>query len=111
MKILSAILIYALAVLSILAGGAKISLMPQELEFLQGFGLNAGLVVAFGIVQVAGGAMLLFSRVRTVGAILVASAFLVSAILVFLTGNWVFGLISLVPAALAGVVIRQAPKT
>jgi hypothetical protein len=108
MKALNTIVLIVLAVLSLLAGSAKVWRMPQEVEFLQGVGLSTGVIIAFGALQVAGGILLLWPRTRRVGAVLVMTAFLLSAILVFLSGSLTFGLVSLVPVALAAFALQQA---
>ena len=84
--------------------------MPQELEFLQGLGLSVPIIVAFGVVQLVGGILMVPTKTRRIGATVVALGFLASAILVFMSGNLPFGLVSLVPVVLAGLVIRQSSK-
>ncbi len=108
MKILNIIIIIILAVLSLLAGGAKLFQVPQEMEFLRGVGLSITMITLFGVVQVAGGALLLLPITRLLGAVIATIALLVSAVLVFMSGNHVFGMVSLVPVVLGGYVIQQA---
>ena len=110
MKVLGIIIVYILAALSILAGGAKILRMPQELEFLQGFGLSTAVIVMFGVAQLVGGILLLPTKTRLFGAVVVAVGFLVSAVLVFISGNLSFGLVSLVPTVFAVFAIQQSVK-
>jgi hypothetical protein len=59
-------------------------------------------------IQIVGGILLAVRKTRILGAALVMSAFLVSTVLIFMSGNSKFGLISLVPVALTGVIIYQA---
>ena len=94
-------LAYALALLSFAAGAPKIMQMPQELEFLAALGFSAIIVSALGLVQVAGGTLLLVGRTRFTGAMLAAFALLVSALALFVGGNTKFGAISLLPVLLA----------
>ena len=108
MKIVNILIIAIIALLSIAAGLAKVMQTQQEMDFLQGLGLSSVLIVVFGLVQILGGALLLPRRTRLPGAVLAASALLVSTVLLFVGGNVTFGLISLIPVALACVIIYQS---
>ena len=94
MNIISYLVITIVALLSIAAGLAKVLQTPQEMEFLQGAGLSTGLIIVFGIVQILGGLLLAPGKTRMVGAVIAAAAFAVSAALIFVSGNLVFGLVS-----------------
>ena len=103
-------MIATVALLSIAAGLAKVMQAPQEVEFLQSFGLSSVLIVAFGLVQVSGGVLLVPQKTRLPGAVLAALALVVSTILIFVGGNLVFGLVSMLPVALACVIIYQCVR-
>lgn len=103
-------MIAIVALLSIAAGLAKVMQAPQEVEFLQSFGLSSVLIVAFGLVQVSGGVLLVPQKTRLPGAVLAALALVVSTILIFVGGNLVFGLVSMLPVALACVIIYQCVR-
>jgi hypothetical protein len=105
-KVLAALL----ALLSIAAGLAKVMLVPEETAFLDGFGFSSVHIVIFGAVQIFGGALLAVPFSRVVGGITVAAGFLFSAVLVFMSGNMVFGGVSLLPVILAGVVVYRAMR-
>ena len=94
-------LAYALALLSFAAGIPKIMQMPQELGFLAALGFSAIAVSVLGLVQVAGGVLLLMARTRFTGAVLAAFALLVSAVALFVGGNTKFAAVSLLPVLLA----------
>jgi len=111
MKIVSYLIITIVALLSLAAGLAKVMQAPQEMEFLQGAGLSPGLIVAFGLVQILGGLLLVPGKTRMVGAVVAGSAFTVSAALLFMSGNLAFGLISILPVALAGIIICFSSRT
>lgn len=111
MKILSYLIITIVALLSIAAGLAKVMQTPQEMEFLQGAGLSPGLIIVFGLVQILGGLLLIPRKTRRVGAVIAASAFVASTALILMGGNLAFGLISLLPIALAGIVVYQSART
>jgi len=110
-KIVNILIIAIVALLSIAAGLAKVMQTQQEMEFLLGVGLSSALIVAFGLVQISGGVLLGPRKTRMPGAVLATSAFIVSTVLLFISGNVVFGLISMLPIALACVIIYQIAKT
>ena len=84
--------------------------LPQEVEFLQSVGLGKILIILFGLVQIAGGVLLAPKKTRMIGAVLVASVFILSTVFIFVKGYSVFGLISMLPIALTGVVIYQTSR-
>ena len=108
MKIVNILIIAIVALLSIAAGLAKVMQTPQEMEFLQGFGMSSALIVAFGLVQISGGVLLVPRKTRLTGAVLATLALVVSTVLIFIAGNLVFGLVSMLPIALACVIIYQS---
>lgn len=107
MKIVNIVLIILISLLSVAAGLAKVMQVPQEMEFLTGFGLSTSAILTFGVVQVLGGVLLAIPRFRLSGAILIIIAFLLSAILVFLGGNLSFGFVSILPVAATGWILYQ----
>ncbi len=111
LKFVYILIIVAIALLSIAAGLAKVMQSPQEMEFLQGLGLSVFLIIVFGLVQIAGGVLVAPKMTRLPGAVLVTLGFAVSTVLIFIGGNVTFGLFSLIPAALAGVIIYQTLRT
>ena len=110
MKIVNILIISVVALLSIAAGLAKVMQTQQEMEFLQSFGLSVVLIIAFGMVQIAAGVLLIPSKTRMLGAILATAALVVSTILIFIGGNLVFGLLSTIPIALACVIVYQSAR-
>ncbi|MBL4619215.1 MAG: DoxX family protein [Marinicaulis sp.] len=94
-----------LILLGLSAGAAKIMQAPQELKFFQDAGLSANLLIIFGVLQVAGGILLVFARTRKPGAVLLAATLGASAIMIFMNGMIAFGLFSLLPILMAGIVI------
>jgi len=109
-RIIKNLIIVVIALLSISSGLAKVMQVPQEMEFLQSVGLSRILIIVFGLVLIAGGVLLAPKKTRTLGAVIVASAFVVSTVLIFMGGNSAFGLFSILPIALAGVVIYEAVR-
>jgi predicted MFS family arabinose efflux permease len=78
------------------------------MEFLQRVGLSSALIVAFGLVQKLDGVLLVPRRTRMFGAVLAALTFVASTVLIFVGGNLAFGLVSMLPIALACVIIYQS---
>jgi len=107
LKYVKILIVAAIALLSIAAGLAKVMQSPQEIEFLQGLGLSVSLIMVFGAVQIAGGVLIAPKKTRMTGAVLVTLGFALSAVLIFIGGNVVFGLISLIPAVLAVMIVYQ----
>ena len=110
MKIVNILIIAIIVILSIAAGLAKVMQTQQEMEFLQGVGLSTALIVAFGLIQILGGVLLIPRKTRLAGAVLVTSAFVVSTVLILIGGNLAFGLVSIIPIALASVIIYQSAR-
>lgn len=111
MKTVSILIIAIVALLSVAAGLAKVMQAPQEVAFLQGFGLSTVVIVVFGLVQISGGVLLVPRKTRLPGAILATTALVVSTVLIFAGGNLVFGLVSMLPIALAFFIFYQCVRT
>ena len=76
--------------------------VPQELQFFAQLGLGNLAVAAFGVLQIAGAALLAIPRTRLAGAITCDLMFTLSAVMILLSGSIGFGLVALIPAILAG---------
>ena len=107
MNILRNINLILVTLLSMAAGIPKIMRIPQEVSFFGDVGLGEISVVAFGLVQFAGGVLLLFPKTRIWGATLVAAMFFLSTVMLFLNGKLTFGFISVLPIVMAGFVIAE----
>ena len=108
MKIIHILVVAVIAILSVAAGLAKVMQAPQEIEFLQGLGLSVFVIMLFGLIQIIGGVLMAPKKTRMPGAVLVTLGCVVSSVLIFIGGNVTFGLISVIPAALAGVIGYKA---
>ena len=108
MKIAITIVAILIGLLSIAAGAAKLALVPEEVAFLGQFGFGTVLIVLFGVIQVLGGLLLIVPKSRLYGALVVAFAFALSAVLLLLAGNASFAGVSLVPVILAGFVAYRS---
>ena len=100
-----------LGLLSIAAGGAKLSLVPDEVAFLNQFGFTEGLIIAFGVLQVLGGVLLVVPRARLIGSLICTFGFALSAGLLLAAGNLAFGAVSLLPVVLSGFIAYQSFAT
>jgi hypothetical protein len=102
MKIAIKIVSILIALLCIAAGFAKVVLVPQEVEFLSGFGLSEPMIISFGLFQVIGGALFIIPKTLRIGSCMVAIGFALSALLILTTGNILFFAVSCLPAVIAG---------
>ncbi len=108
MKLAIKVLAFLIALLGIAAGSAKITLVPEEVTFLNQFGLSNTMIISFGVLQVLGGILLLMPKTRLYGAIISAIGFAVSVILLFGAGKTIMALISLIPFSLTGFIAYQS---
>ena len=107
MRIMKTALVVVLGLLSIAAGAAKVALVPEEAQFLRQFGFTDVLIIAFGVVQVVGGLLLVVSATRFYGSLICAAGFALSAGLLLAAGNLAFGAVALLPVLLSGILAYQ----
>ena len=110
MKILNMIAVTLIALLSVAAGFAKVMGTPQEVAFLQSFGFTTMLIFAYGSVQIAGGILLAMPNTKKLGAMIAMLAFGLSTVLIFMSGNLMFGVISLFPIVLTCFIFWQSSQ-
>ena len=96
----------ALVLLSLAAGVAKLMQTPAEIEFFDSAGLQSFWLYPLGAAQVAGSALAVLRRYGNIGLALIATGFAISSVVIFVTGNTTFGLVSLVPVALSILAMR-----
>lgn len=108
MKYLFFAILILVVLLSLAAGGAKVAAMPQEVQFFDNAGIAANWLLPLGILQISGGLSALYHRTRRVGLILIALGFLLSTVVIFMTGDAAFGFFSLLPVALCAMAFRRA---
>ena len=109
MKYFYYIILIALILMSLAAGAAKVTSADQEVQFFASAGLDQTWVLPLGILQVIGGLAAAYHKTRSAGLAIVAIGFLASSIVIFITGNTAFGLVSLLPVALSLVVRARLP--
>ena len=110
MKIAYLVLIGLLVFLAGSSGLTKIMLMDQEVEFFGKFGVAGPLIIGFGIVQLIGAVLLIFTRTRITGAVLIAITFVMSAYMLIVEGNWPFTIATLLALVLLGSVISKTRR-
>ena len=111
MKLLGLVVLGLLALLSFAAGAAKLTQAPQEVEFFASVGIGTIWLYPLGALQVGGAIACIPARFRKSGAFAIALGFAISAMMIFASGNAMFGAISLLPAALAGGLAVRTPET
>jgi hypothetical protein len=68
----------------------------------------ARILIGYGLAQLFGGLLLVFTKTRFVGAAIVAVTFLVSLALLLIEGNIPVSIITMVATLLLGVVMKQS---
>jgi len=108
MKGVSTIVLAVLTLLAISSGITKILLMEQDVEFFGKYGFSNLMLIAYGLLQLIGGLLLVFTKTRFVGAAIVAITFLISLALLLMDGNIPVSIITIVATVLLGVVMKQS---
>ena len=98
-------LVFVIA-LGTIAGIVKVMRLPMEVEFFEYARLGGNSVVVFGVVQLVGSVLLVFPRTRFWGASVVAATFLSVTVMLFAAGLITFGVISVLPVAMVGIIIK-----
>ncbi|MBT8083689.1 MAG: hypothetical protein KJN72_00585 [Woeseia sp.] len=106
MKTAFAILLVILTLLAVSSGATKIVLMQQDVEFFGRYGFSNIMLIAFGLAQLIGGAMMPLKKTRFVGAAIVASTFLVSLALLLMDGNIPVSIVTAIATLMLFVVMK-----
>ena len=110
MKIFFKVVLVILIFLAVSSGITKIMLMPQDVEFFGKYGFTDPILIAYGATQLLGGILLIMSKSRIIGAVLIAITFLISAVVLAMDGNIPVTIITLIFVFLLGFVIKQSIK-
>ena len=110
MKTISTIILVVLVLLAVTSGFAKATLVQQEVEFFGRYGFSRPILVAYGLVQVIGGLLMIFGKTRFAGASVVAITFLISLVLVLMEGNLPLSAATIGAILLLGVILKQSWK-
>jgi len=85
--------------------------MPQDVEFFGHYGFSNPILIVHGGFQLIGGTMLIFPKTRFLGSAIVAVTFLISAVVLIMTGNTLFTTITFVAMPMLGLVMKQSLST
>ena len=96
MKILYKINWVLLILLSISTGVFKILQQEADVKLFEVLGMSAFLTTLLGVVQLLGGILLIISKTRKQGALIMIPTFVLASIAVFMNHMVVFGFVSLV---------------
>ncbi len=82
--------------------------MQQDVDFFGKYGLTNPILITYGAVQLVGGLLMVFSKTRFVGAILVAITFLISLVVLLMEGNIPVSIVTAIAILLLGVVMKHS---
>ena len=105
MKHLMTVAFGLLVLLSLLAGVAKLFQAPQEVAFFSAAGLGLVPLMFNGIIQVVGSLLSILPKTRLPGLGLVVAGFMMSVLVIAMTGNMPFAAFSMLPVLFGAVVI------
>ena len=92
-----------LTVLSIATGAVKIAQMEAEMVIFRAIGFPDAATIAFGVVQIAGGLLLLANKTTRIGAWVMLVTFAFATAVLFVNNMVVFGVASLLFIAMAAL--------
>ncbi len=107
MKIASIIFLFILTFLAVSSGITKVMLLERDVEFFGEYGFTNPILIAYGLVQLGGGGLMVFRKTRAVGAAIVAITFLISLYMLVMEGNLPFSIMTFVATALLVLIIKQ----
>ena len=111
MKIFYYVVLALLVFLAISSGIPKVMLMEQDVEFFSQYGFTNSILIAFGVAHIVGGVLLAIPKTREVGAIIVGVLFLISAVVLILSGNIAVAIVTGVAIVLLFFVAKKSPNT
>lgn len=92
-----------LTLLAVSTGAVKIAQLPEEMALFRHLGWSDGLTVAFGVVQLGAGVLLVPPRTRRLGAGVLIPTFLIATYALFANAVYPFAPLSLLFVAMAGL--------
>lgn len=108
MKIFFNVILVFLVFLAVSSGITKVMLMPREVEFFGQYGFTNTILVIYGAIQILSGVLLALPKTRVIGAVLLATTFLISAVALVMDGNLPVTIVTLIFVFLLGVIIKQS---
>ncbi len=110
MKVTFSLLLFALILIALSSGASKIMLMPQDVKFFSAVGFNHPMLVTYGAVQLVGGLLLALPSTRIMGTIVLGISFLISAAVLFASGEMLVTAVMLIFVQLLGLIARMHTK-
>jgi len=92
-----------LTLLSISTGAVKLARMEDEMRIFREVGFSDPLIIAFGVVQLIGGLLLIHNRTSRTGAWIMLPTFALATGVAFANGMIPFGVASLLFIAMAAL--------
>lgn len=92
-----------LTLLSIMTGAVKLAKMEEEMVIFRNVGFSDALTIAFGVVQLAGGLLLIAPKTTRIGAWIMLPTFVFATGVLFANSMIAFGVFSLVFIAMAAL--------
>ncbi len=111
MKIISTIVLVVLILLAVSSGITKVALMQQDVDFFGKYGFSNPILIAYGLVQLIGGLLMVFKRTRFAGAAVVAITFLISLVVLLMEGNLPVSVATIVATLLLAATMKKSRKT
>jgi hypothetical protein len=111
MKTVSTIILVVLILLAVSSGITKVALMQQDVEFFGKYGFSNPVLIAYGLVQLVGGVLMVFKKTRFFGATIVALTFLISLAVLLMEGNLPVSIATIAATLLLGVIMKQSWRT
>lgn len=108
MKIVFSSVLIVLIFLAVSSGVTKIMLMPQEVDFFGKHGFSNPILIAFGLVQLIGGILMVIRKIRFIGATVVAITFLISLAVLLMDGNIPVNIATFVAILLLGMIMKRS---
>lgn len=100
-----------LTLLSLSTGAVKLARMEDEMRIFTEAGFSDPLIIAFGVVQLIGGAVLIPNKTSRLGAGIMLPTFVLATGVVFYNGMIPFGVGSLLFIAMAAIHLRWGGRT
>ena len=108
MKAVSMIILVVLILLAVSSGITMMLLMQQEVDLFGKYGFSNPVLFVYGVVQLIGGLLMVFTRARFVGASIVAITFLISLVVILIEGNILAGIATVIATLLLCVIMKQS---
>jgi hypothetical protein len=107
MKIFYKVVLVLTILLSISTGFFKVMQQEADIQLFRVLGFNEIMTTLLGVIQLAGGVLMIFSKYRKIGGLIMITTFIVASVAVFMNQMWLFGIVSLLFIAMAYIVVKR----